>query len=41
MKKKSRTNSGPQPDPPARAPAPRVSLAFIQRVNEVTSKVAF
>ncbi|WP_315794445.1 hypothetical protein [Paenibacillus sp. BIC5C1] len=41
MKKKSRANSGPQPDPPAEAPAPRVSLAFIKQVNEVTSKVAF
>jgi hypothetical protein len=41
MKKKSRANSGPQPDPPAEAPAPRVSLVFIKQVNEVTSKVAF
>ncbi|MEK4053889.1 hypothetical protein MHB84_09585 [Paenibacillus sp. FSL F4-0087] len=41
MRKKSRTNSGPQPDPPTEASASRVSLAFIQRVNEVTSKDAF
>ncbi|MDN4602843.1 hypothetical protein P5G61_16510 [Paenibacillus sp. F6_3S_P_1C] len=28
MKKKSRVNSGPKPDPPTEAPAPRASRVF-------------